>query len=29
MIGTMKLEIDHLLPAGMKFLHGWQQPLRR
>jgi Fe-S oxidoreductase/nitrate reductase gamma subunit len=23
MIGTITLEIDHLLPANLKFLHGW------
>ena len=23
LIGTITLEIDHLLPASMKFLHGW------
>jgi len=23
LIGTITLELDHLLPAGLKFLHGW------
>jgi Fe-S oxidoreductase len=23
MIGTATLELDHILPSGMKFLHGW------
>lgn len=23
LIGTVTLELDHILPSGMKFLHGW------